>query len=70
MRYSPDTTNIIPHHLMLHHISLHDAARAERERMINEEKELCRKKLLETLKLSVDSDSAKGSSLPLCDCMF
>jgi hypothetical protein len=55
---------------MLHYITLHGAARAERERMINEEKELCRKKLLETLKLSVDSDSAKGSSLPLCDCMF
>ena len=30
--------------------------------MINEEKELCRRALLETLKLSVDSDSAKGSS--------
>jgi len=50
------------HYLML--FTPHDAARAERERMINEEKELCRRALLETLKLPVDSDSAKGSSSP------
>ncbi len=49
---------------MLHYITLHGAARAERERMIKEEQELCRRKLLEALKLPVDYGPNKGASSP------
>ena len=46
---------------ILYHVA-YDAARAERERMIKEEQELCRRKLLEDLKLPVEHDPNKGAS--------
>ena len=57
------THHLIQFHATLYHTA-HGAARAERERMIKKEQELCRRKLLEALKLPVDYDPNKGASSP------
>ena len=57
------THYLIQFHATLYHIA-YDAARAERDRMIKEEQELCRRKLLEALKLPVDYDPNKGAASP------
>ena len=53
-------SDTIPYYIISHAC---DAARAERQRMIKEEQELCRRKMLEALKLPVEYDHEQRYNL-------
>jgi len=56
------THYLIQFHATSYHVA-YDAARAERQRMIKDEQELCRRKMLEALKLPVEYDHEQRYNL-------